>query len=540
EYRMTPSDVIKYFSNELTPSDIEKIYSFSYPSTIGLDMQYAFENYDNDAYINTTDGRSYINTVRVLHCVWKSLRRIGFLTYIDVNGEEQEMIIDENYKLNKQGGDVLIKWEYIPEVYETWKINNNIYLNMRPVPGQFKDMDNLYECKLPYYGAVYDNLNSVETSLMERLKSYQYFYNILMYKIEILIASDKGKKILMNINAIPKSTGIDVKKWMYFMESSPVMFVNPSEEGSNLDQVGSLAKEIDLSLASDIQKYINLAEYIKQQQGKSVGITEAVEGQIGPDDAVKNTQQSLVQTSHILEPYFNLHATVKGNILQALIETAKVAYSNNKSNNVKLNYILDDMSKQILDLDVNLLNNSTLGIFVSNSAKAEEAKEVIRQLAHAALQNQKIELSDVIAVIRQEGIVEAEETLKVAEERKRNIDNKTNQENNQAMKEEGERGREFEREKFEQTKELIVLKETERRKTVELQATITAASFNPDEDENNDGINDFLQLSKHDLDIKTKNRKLDLDEKKLEVHKDLGEKKLKLDEKKLNKTVKKQ
>lgn len=138
------------------------------------------------------------------------------------------------------------------------------------IPGQFKDLDNLYHCKLPYYGAVIDSTNSEETSLMDRLKYYQYFYNIIMYRIEMLMASDKGKKMMMNINAIPDDLGIDVEKWMYFVESSPFIWYNSNDEGTQYNDVNTLSKVIDLSLISDINNYINVAEYIRQQCGRSV------------------------------------------------------------------------------------------------------------------------------------------------------------------------------------------------------------------------------------------------------------------------------
>ena len=51
-------------------------------------------------------------------------------------------------------------------------------------------------------------------------------------------------------------------------------------------------------------------------------------------------------------------------------------------------------------------------------AKADEAKETVRQLAHAAMQNQKIEMSELLSLLNHEGIQEAEETLKVAEKKR--------------------------------------------------------------------------------------------------------------------------
>ncbi len=41
--------------------------------------------------------RNGARTVRVLHCVWKALRKLRFLTYLDENDEVQETTVDENY-----------------------------------------------------------------------------------------------------------------------------------------------------------------------------------------------------------------------------------------------------------------------------------------------------------------------------------------------------------------------------------------------------------------------------------------------------------
>lgn len=512
EFRLSPSEVVKYFGKELKDSEIDSIYE-SWSGGRNLE--------ENDLFALDENFNDYDDTssIRVLHATWKSLRKIGFLTYRDESGQIQERLVDEHYKINKDFGDISVEWEWIPEVYEGWKIKaaEPIYVGMKPIPGQFKDIDNLYHCKLPYYGIVYDNMNSQATSLMDRLKVYQYYYNIVMYRLELLLASDEGKKVLMNIGAIPSSADIDIEKWQYFFKSTPFMWYDPQEEGNTYADANTVAKVIDLSLVSDIQKYIEIAEYLRRQAGQSVGITDQVEGQIGPNEAVTNTRQSLVQSSHIIEMYFEAHNYVKRNVMQALLETAKVAYSENPPR--KLSYVLDDMSIQMFDLDIGLLDSSTLGLFVSNSTKAEEVKETLRQLTHAAMQNQTVELSDVISVIRQDSIIEAEETLKVAEQNRMQREQQLQEQQNQAMAQEAEREREFKREEHEMAKEIVVLKEEERRKTVVAQAAITGLSFNPEVDQDKDGVPDFLEIAKHGVDAEIKRSKAQLEREKFEHQK---------------------
>lgn len=528
----TPSKVLSHFSEELEEKEIDEIYT-KYSSMGGNNVHddYEFDfSSDSDKYL---EDKYQDGLVRVMHCVWKSLRKIGFLTYMDSEGNTAASIVDESYKLNPDAGDLDLSWEWIPEVHETWKIGTDTYVYMRPVPGQFKDINNLYECKLPYYGVIYDNTNSAPTALMDRLKVYQYYYNIAFYRLELLMASDKGKKILMNINAVPDHAGMDIEKWQYFLESSGIMWYDPNTEGTHYNDVNTVAKQLDMSLASDMNKYIQLLEFIKRQAGASVGITEAVEGQISPSEAVSNTRQNLLQTSQILEPYFNMHNVFKKQVLQGLIETAKVAFSSEDVPEIRLSYVLDDMSARLLKIDTALLDNSTLGIFVSNSAKDGEAKELITQLAHAALQNQKIELSDVISVIRQDSITEAEETLKASEATRQEREQAMQQQQQQAAAEEAEKAREFRREEHEMEKELIILKESERRETEIIKGTLVGASFNPDQDADNDGENDFIELAKHGLDADIKRSQLKLEQDKLEHQKKTDNKKLELEEKNL-------
>ena len=526
EYPMSPSQIVKFFGDELSDQDIDEIYNawnggynFSRDDLFSLDEMN--QDYNEDS------------SIKVLHTVWKSLRKIGFLKYKDEKGNTQETIVDENYKLNKDFGDISLDWEWIPEVSETWKIKtpNPLYKYCRPVPGQFKDLDNIYHCKLPYYGVICDNMNSLPTALMYRLKVYQYYYNIVMYRLELLLASDKGKKVMMNIGAIPASSGIDIEKWQYYFEATPFMYFDPNEEGNNYGDVNMIAKTIDLSLASDIQKYIEFAEYLRRQAGASVGITEQVEGQISSGDAVSNTRQNLVQSSHILEMYFDLHNYTKRNALQALLESAKVAYADNPPR--ALSYVLDDMSLQMFNLDMELLDNSTLGLFVENSTKAEETKETIRQLAHAAMQTQKAELSDILSILRQNSIIEAEETLRVAEDNRKEYEQYANQQTLKAQSEEAEKARQFKREEHEMEKEKIKLKEEERRKTVVQQAAITGMSFNPDADGDRDGMNDFMEIAKFGVEAEIKRNKQQLEREEFEHNKNVDNKKLQIDEKKV-------
>lgn len=527
-YRMTPSQILKYFGDTITDKkEIDRIYAAA--GTVGT-----YEEEDLFSAAEQQDDLNVKGVLDVVHCVWKSLRKVGFLYYKDEAGEEQMDFVDESHTLNKDVGEIRVEWKWIPECYETWvvKTSEPIYTKMQPIPGQFKDLDNLYHCKLPYYGVVYDDMNSKETALMDRLKVYQYYYNIILYRAELLIASDKGKKVLMNINAIPDSAGMNIKQWQYFLESTPYMWYDNSEEGKGQQfDANTVAKVVDLSLISDIQKYMDMAEYIRVQAGRSVGIPDSLEGQINPRQSNQTTQEVIEQTSDILEPYYNLHDQLKKNVLMGLLETGIVAYSGKAS--VKLPYVLDDMSIEMLDIDMELLSMSKLGLFISEGGKTEEVLNTLKQLTHAAMQNQKIELSDVVSTLKKDNLSDAEAGLRASEEERFEREQASQTQSEKAAAQEAEKVRDREREKHQEDIDLIVIKEEERRKTVLAQAAITGASFNPDADADGNGENDFVELANQQLDNNLKMSAHQLDREKFEHQKQVDNKKIKQEDKKL-------
>lgn len=524
EYRMTPAEVIANFGSQMTPDEMDRVYRFqdNWASPTLIDYNFTF------------DENSSANTVTVIHVTWKSLKKIGFLTYVDAKGELQEKMVDENYKLNKAYGDVELEWEWIPEAHEGWKILDDIYVYCRPVPGQNKDLDNLYECHLPYYGAACDNLNSRITAPMDRMKAYQYYYNIILYRIELLMASDKGKMIAANIKAIPRSAGIDIQKFLYFMEANKIAFFNPQEEGNRgQGDVTSMVKEIDMSLASDIFKYIQMAEFIERKCGSAIGVTPQMEAQIGPNEAVSNTRQNIQMASHIIQPYFELHNNVKSTVLQALIDKAKVAYADGGKR--KLSYMMDDMSVMMFEIDPELLDLSTYGIFVTNSSKADDAKQAVIQLAQAALQNQQADLADIIRIIRSESINEAVEDLEAAQARKAVEAQAADRAKLEAQEKAEARAEQIKRDEWKHEEDMIILKERERRKTELEKQTILSLGFNENKDNDNDGVPDVFEVYKFDKDADIKARKLDLDERKLQQKADHDAEKLQVEREKIKK-----
>lgn len=523
EYRMTPTEVMKNFGTELKDEEIEKVYSKEFPGNSDINSGYEFGQYD--------EAEPF--TIRVLHINFMSLRKIGFLTYMSPEtGQPEEMIVPDSYKFDKNRGDISIEWKWIPEAHEVYKIGDDIYCYARPVPGQHQDMNDLYSSKLSYYGAFLDDLNSIPTAPMDRIKNYQYIYDVIIYRTELLMASDKGKKILMNIKAIPASSGIDIKKWMYFFEANNIAWFDPSEEGNRGDpSAGSIAKDIDMSLASQINNYIALADYIERRAGETIGVPKSMEGITAPTESVGNNRQNIVQSSYILRPYYDLQNAVKGQVLQGLIDVAKVAYAG--KGRLKLPYVLDDMSIQMLDLDTELLSNSRYGLFMANNSSAYDAKQMIMQASQAAIQNQRADISDFIKVMGTDSIHEAQEILEAAQMKKDNMMAQQQQQQLQAQAEQAQIER-AEIERIEDKKHQHKMEEIRLKGEFDLQRqAMLSMGFNEDKDMDSDGTPDVFEIYKEGIKAQISMAKLNLDKRKQDHQENTDRKKLEQADKKL-------
>lgn len=521
EMYLSPSEIVRLFGDELSEVEIDEIYEDYGNGELLIDEEFTFNG----------DSSEHLSGIRVVHIEWKGLRPLVFVSGVDPEtGEEYEEIQDESYKMNPEAGDISVETKWIVTKYEGYKIGKDKYAYLREVPGQHRDLNNLGECKLSYMGARYDNMNSETTSFVDRMKYYQYFYNILFYRIELLTASDKGKQLLLNLNLIPKKSGINLEKWMHYFTANKIGYLDPNEEGNKNADITQAAKEIDMSLASDIQKYIELANYVEQRCGDSVGITRQIEGQIGPYDGAETTQIAVSSSTNVLEPYFEIHNNVKKNALTSLLEITKVAYSDYQPGH--LSYVLDDMSLRQLEVDYDMLENSTYGLFISNSLKDAEALTAAQQLSHAALQNQTAELSDVIKIMKSKSVQEAEELLKVAENERREREQASQQAQTESQERMAEAQRNFTREEWAHDMDMMEREEALKTDREIQKQTILSLGFNEEKDMDKDGVPDILEVAKFGVDANIKARKQNLDEKKFMHQERIDKEKIKLEKKK--------
>ena len=246
-------------------------------------------------------------------------------------------------------------------------------------------------------------------------------YLVLWYRLDIALARDKGKVLAMDITQIPKSMGVTTEKFLHYISSVGVVFVNPYEEGwdipgreggkpSSFNQFSS----IDLSMSNVIAGYIQLMAKIEDMIGEISGVSRQRQGQIHRDELVGNVQQTITQSSHITEPLFWKHNQVKRRALNMLLDTAKYAWAH--SNKKTLHFVLPDMSRVFSNVTEDFLY-ADLDVFVIDSTKENRDIETLKTLLPYAAQN-GASLAEAAEVITGDNVLRIKEQLKEIDERK--------------------------------------------------------------------------------------------------------------------------
>lgn len=389
--RMPITEVYDRYYDKLEEKDLDKLEEMI-GSTPGrnlgdrspVDMGIQLRIYDNPIFEGA--GKSLVN---VWHCCWKSFKKIFYVTTTDEVGQPQINIVDETYQ--PVGNEVSVEPDWIIEVWEGYRAGSDLYFGIQPIEYQHVSIDNPNSQKLPYCGAIYSNTNSKPRSLVSILKPLQYMYIVLWYRLELAIARDKGKVVNMDITQIPKSMNISPAKWMHYLSSVGVNFINPYEEGWNIPgrEGGKPAQfnqitALDLTMSNVIAEYIQLMDKIEELAGTISGITQQREGAVSSSEMVGNVERSVVQSSHITEPLFWVHNQCKRRVLNMLLNTAKGAWE--ETGKQKLQYIFDNGERAFLDITPKFYYED-MDVFVSDTSKDLENIQKLQQLIQPAMQN---------------------------------------------------------------------------------------------------------------------------------------------------------
>lgn len=367
--RLTLNDIIDKFWDKLTPQDID-------------DLEAGIVEHGDNWLSSLLTGKDTPRTsYPVYHVTWKTLTEILFVDTFDELGRPITLEVTEDYK-PMEGETVERYW--VNEVWECYRIGNNKYLGMGPVPGQRSKIDHPSKCKLPYNGRIYSDRNAPMISVVSIGLPYQILYNIFHYRLELSIAKNKDKIALMEMNTIPKRHGWDEERFMYHADANGWAFVDSTATSKTGQQVNfNQWSVLDLSLGHYISAQFELLGAIKAEWEQLMGITPQRLGDIKSSAGKGITERAVFQSAVISEELFRRYEAFEQSEHQGLLDLSQIAWVDGK----KGMYINSEGKNAILNINPETYPYSELGVFAWYSTEEKDKLEALRNLSLEFAQN---------------------------------------------------------------------------------------------------------------------------------------------------------
>lgn len=518
EDHWSPGKIVDYFHEDLKPDDVDYINEYTTRSSRnsftdddenhtllrdnvpGMSMD-GFESIFNIAEINGHHfGSNFTDengNIRVLRVYWKSLKKIKKVKFYDDEGEVEYKIMSEEYKPIKELGEESTDL-WVNEWWEGTKIGKDIYVQMHPRAVQYNKLNNPSYCHPGIIGEIYNTNQGRAVSLMDRMKNYQYMYDVIWDRLNKAIATNYGKIFELDLAKVPDNW--EIEKWLHFAIVNKIAVIDSFKEGQQGAATGKLAggfntqggRAIDMETGSYIQQHVQLLEFIKLEMGEIAGVTKQREGAIHQNETASGVERSVNQSSHITEYWFHKHEQFKLRVMSAFLEAAKVAL---KGNNKKVQYILDDQTIQMLNIEGDNFAEADYGLVCTASSKAMELEGMLKQNAQAFMQNGG-SMGTIMDIFFSPSLADMRKKIEIAEEKLQKQQSSAQDQQNKLAQQAQQDAMQLEQSKL-QLQDLMNQRDNDTKLMI---ANMSSDVEGDDNDENNDGVMDLVQAGRLSLD----------------------------------------
>jgi hypothetical protein len=322
----------------------------------------------------------------VVTSYWQSKKKIYKRQYIDEEGYMQEQFVSEEYKFNKELGDIALDELWINEWWKGVKIGADIYIDVEPLE---------YSQTPPIVGIVNTTRNTQGKSLLDLLKPYQVLYNICMNQLWELLEKEIGVVFLGDLKVVPKKDSQDpIETMLWNAKNRGALFIDTSPENTGGAVQFNQMSRVDLTRTAEIQSRIQLAQALRNEAYELVGITRQRLGSPSASETATATKEGLTQSFAQTETWFSWHDNTMQQVYQTMLEMAQ--YTELQKPTSTLNYLNSELESVFLKVTKNELLRE-LFVFVTSYAEDKVTLEQLRSLAQPALQNgaELIEIFDL-------------------------------------------------------------------------------------------------------------------------------------------------
>jgi len=360
----------------------------------------------------------------VVRSYWISKKKIGKLIYLDEMGNEQSLLVDEQYKSGTIPTQQSLEWGWINEWYQGIKIGPDIY--------HIKPYKLLNYCHI--IGLVHEVKNTEAKSLVDLMKPFQVLYNVCMNQLYKLLEKEVGKVYLTSIRHIPIPKDGDAQDaldiWEMEARNRGVMFIDDSPENLKSPSSFNQFRDIDLTRTQEIQSRYNLAMQLKNECWELIGMSKQRLGSISASESATGTNAAISQSYSQTEPLFVAHEYVLGQLYQAIIDAA--LYTESQKPQSTISYITSSGESAFVQVNGADLKFRDLKVFLTNRPEDQKMFNEIRGLSQAVIQNGG-SLHDVIELYSTNSVRQMKKVFKTLKERQEDLENQKMQQQQQQL-----------------------------------------------------------------------------------------------------------
>jgi hypothetical protein len=365
----------------------------------------------------------------VVRCYWISKKKIGKLIYLDELGNEQSILVDENYKSGTIPTQQSLEWGWVNQWYQGIKIGPDIY--------HIKPYKLLNYC--PIIGTTFEVKNTEAKSLVDLMKPFQVIYNVCMNQLYKLLEKEVGKVYLTSIRHIPVPKDGDAQDaldiWEMEARNRGVVFIDDSPENLKSPSSFNQFRDIDLTRTQEIQSRYTLAQQVKNECWELVGMSRQRLGSISASESATGVNTAVQQSYSQTEPLFVAHEYVMGQLYQSIIDAA--LYVESKKPQSTLSYITNEGESAFVTVNGTDLRFRDLKVFLTNRPEDNKMFEELRQLAQPLMQNGG-SLYDVIELYSTKSMREMKKVFKELRDRQQAVQEQQLQIQQQQVEQQGQ------------------------------------------------------------------------------------------------------
>ena len=428
----------------------------------------------------------------VVRAYWISKRKIGKLIYLDELGNEQSMLVDENYKSGSIPTEESLEWGWVNQWYQGIKVGPDIY--------HVKPFKLLNYC--PIIGLTHEVKNTEAKSLIDLMKPFQVLYNVCMNQLYKLLEKEVGKVYLTSIRHVPIPKDGDAQDaldvWEMEARNRGVVFIDDSPENLKSPSSFNQFRDIDLTRTQEIQSRYTLAQQLKNECWELVGMSRQRLGSVQASESATGTQAAIQQSYAQTEPLFVAHEYVMGQLYQAIIDAA--LYVEAKKPQSTLSYITSEGESAFVQVNGTDLRFRDLKVFLTNRPDDTQMFNELRQMAQPLMQNGG-SIYDVIQLYSTKSIREMKKIFKTLKDKQDAMQQQQMQMQQQQLEQQQQQAMaQLEQQAVMAEQKLAnenYQKEMDRLNKKEI-AIISATGYGnvPAEDVNQSGVPDVLEVSK--------------------------------------------